>query len=312
MKPVVVLSDLHLGQTRHSMIKGTWAYKTFFQEMKELKEKYGTPRFVLAGDIFDLWRAYAKDCVPYGRDLFQDMAAMTDSPDDIVYIPGNHDHFIKQKVFGRKLLGDTHFSKIKIGRSDTLKALKLLGVDFRIVYPDYVFVTKNKKFTVTHGHFLTEEVFVDDIFVRFYLLVARIMNSFGPSREKLEKRKIWTYEKIFKRLVKTFDSSKKKSPYSKKTKDLQQKNYNKEKSNKIRDNWEIMNMRRTDWKMTTDHYISGHTHLPGHHRPNEKFKMPYVNSGLIHDNHASYVVIIDGTILIKNVGGTDVCKRVKF
>ena len=40
MKPVVVLSDLHFGQSEHSMVEGTNTYKVFFKDMDALKKKH--------------------------------------------------------------------------------------------------------------------------------------------------------------------------------------------------------------------------------------------------------------------------------
>jgi UDP-2,3-diacylglucosamine pyrophosphatase LpxH len=309
MQPVVVLSDLHFGQSEHSLIKGTETFKLFFEDMNRLKEKHGDLRFVLAGDIFDLWRDYSKNAIPYAKDLFKGIKDLAASESDIVYIPGNHDHFVKMKVFGKPLYGKTNMTKVDPGKSDTLRALKGLGVGFDIEYPDYhIMINKDKKITISHGHFLTEEIGVDDWFIRFYLFWARFWHMVTPSRKGLEKRKINTYERLFKHLVKTFASEKKKKLFKGKPKSQIQDKYDKWDKKKLRNNWEIMNMKRKRWNQTCHIYIGGHTHLAGRHKLTTKYKIPYLNSGAIHGESATYLLLFEKKVEIWNVGGKKVCK----
>jgi len=311
MQPVVVLSDLHLGQTEHSMIKGTNTYKLFFEDMTKLKDAHGDLKFVLAGDIFDLWRDYAKKCVPYGNDMFRELTEYTKKDSDITYVIGNHDHYFKMKLFGDPLYGKINMSEVE-KKGDTLKALKGLRVDFDCVYPDLNLKVGNKKICITHGHFLTEEIFTDDWFIRLYLLWAKFWHKMTPSRDKLEQRKIKTYQTIFARLVKTFDTKEHKKTYDGHPKEMQEKNYDGDKKDKLRNNWEIMNMKRTNWKLPCDLYVAGHTHLPGIRKGGSTYKTPYLNSGIIQGKRATYLVIHEKKIEIRNVGKEKVCKDLVF
>ena len=307
MRPVVVLSDLHFGQDQHNMVRGAEAFNMFFERMDALREAEGDPRFVMAGDIFDLWRAYAKDAIPLARPLFKGLADRVKNGSDITYIPGNHDHYVKMKIFGSVLNGRTNISSVEPGDSDTIRPLKALGVDFEVVYPDLELKVGRKRVTITHGHFLTEEIYIYDPLIRFYLFFLKALNLLGPSREILERRKTWLYERIFDRLVRTFSGSKEVRPFRKAPKPVLQKASDDSARKKMRNSWEIMNMRNRDWGMKCDVYLAGHTHTPGVHDPDARYPTPYVNSGMMRSNMATYCVIFKDRIETRNVTGERVC-----
>ena len=275
--------------------------------MTKLREKHGDLEFVLAGDIFDFWRDYAKNCIPISRELFKGMADLTKKESDITYVIGNHDHFLKLRLFGKPLYGKTNLKDVEPGKSDAVKSLKALGVDFDAVYPDLNIKRGNKLICITHGHFLTEEMGIDDWFIRAYLIWARILHFVTPKREDLEKRKIKTYDTVFKRMVKTFDTKEKKKTFTAAPKEMQQKNYDNWKAKKLRNNFQIMNMKRKRWKLPCHLYVSGHTHIPGMRNATDKYPIPYLNSGVIHGNRANYLVLFDKKAELRNVGKEKVC-----
>lgn len=296
------MSDLHFGKKGYNMAKDSKAFKAFFKDMDELKAQYGDLDFVLAGDIFDLWRAYAKDCIPEAKDFFTKMDTYTGKTGKVVFIPGNHDHYIKQKLFGKKLNGTVDLSAVKPGDSDSLKALKDLGVEMKIVYPDYNINMKGEDVKITHGHFFNEEVGnAEGYIVSLLVWISLSLQILVPSKRVQEWIKCFLYPTIFKWAVRTFSGSGK--PYMGKIKTQKESKFKGWMRNKVKLLQLLVDLRMDAWGEDCDLLIAGHTHVPGYatlqkHRQDRR----YVSDGCMTDGMATYITVIDGEVRIRNAG----------
>jgi UDP-2,3-diacylglucosamine pyrophosphatase LpxH len=123
------LSDIHLGNPNCQ-------YKKLYNFLKSLERKdgsYQVKKVFLVGDIIDMTRFNHRIFWSQHRMVIKKLFRMADKGVEIVYIRGNHDHFLEEEF---------------------LKNSSPYGVNFNgitIKYNDIHVTKKNEKFFILHG-----------------------------------------------------------------------------------------------------------------------------------------------------------------
>lgn len=173
----VVLSDLHLGDTECLLFKDANAEKYDIIELtiekieKISKNSEGNAclnRLVLAGDIPELSQADEVDTAyDHTRDFLTRLLKKVDC-EEIVYIPGNHDHHfwvdLIESISGKGYKDSKKTCGIdEVIDGDQISfAKRFIPEDFSeklsISYPNYTFKVYNSYFFVTHGYHFSKEL----------------------------------------------------------------------------------------------------------------------------------------------------------
>lgn len=163
MERVVVLSDLHLGEEGCSLKDENIILKL----ANELKSLGKIDQIILLGDIFDLSMASLSDTIKNGKSLFKALEGL--DIENIVYVPGNHDHHfwvleIENKDIIAKIINGEALQKPNYIREFKGKEFFISGVlppsikDRLIVkYPNHKVEVRGRKYLLHHGHYLSRE-----------------------------------------------------------------------------------------------------------------------------------------------------------
>jgi len=166
----VVVSDLHIGSLNSTFSSSTGEDVTK-QFIKELKDTDSVEKVILLGDIFDFWEENLFKALRKSAFFFEQISHITD---EIVYIPGNHDHHSLVLCKEMELIGEMEKGAIP-GPSfrDVLKYeyprknsdfvetqfldgffTALQDAHIQLFYPEYTYKWKGKEILFRHGHYL--------------------------------------------------------------------------------------------------------------------------------------------------------------
>lgn len=123
------LSDIHLGNP-------SCQYEKLYSFLKSLETpdgKYNVTNLYLVGDIIDMTQFNHKIFWGYHRKIIKKLFRMADKGVNIVYIRGNHDHFIESEFLKDNPSGIS-FNKIKIKYNDIYNSLN--GEQFLVLHGD--------------------------------------------------------------------------------------------------------------------------------------------------------------------------------
>jgi len=173
----LILSDLHLGDTECLLYNNAYDIidLTIEKIAKIAKSTDNNPflkRLVLAGDIPDLSQADTNVAYAHTKCFLKRLLDRVQC-EEIVYIPGNHDHHFWVELIERidamccgKAKGDYNNSKktdrIIDGNDEIVKECtrKIIPDEFNgkvsISYPNYEFEVYDSHFFVTHGHYFSK------------------------------------------------------------------------------------------------------------------------------------------------------------
>ena len=123
------LSDIHLGNPNSQYEK---LYE-FLKSLENTSSGYNVKNLYLVGDIIDMTQFNHKYFWGYHRTVIKKLFRMADHGVNIIYIRGNHDHFLQAEFLKDNPEGIC-FNKIKIKYNDTYTSLK--GQKFFILHGD--------------------------------------------------------------------------------------------------------------------------------------------------------------------------------
>jgi UDP-2,3-diacylglucosamine pyrophosphatase LpxH len=213
MVRAVAMSDLHLGEetsvlnffiydNRGKKVRqnGELVADRIVQELIKIKmgENNGEKirHIFLVGDLFDLSLATFKECVENAQIFFRKICD-SETVEEIVYIPGNHDHHIWMQIVEHKNFlsrverGESlDFFYDRVAESDEIVKNTFLGGlmpkekenCIGVSYPNYELMSKDQAIIFHHGHFnerlwtLTTDVF-DEYLENYDLEELEICNS---------------------------------------------------------------------------------------------------------------------------------------
>ncbi|MEW6680741.1 MAG: metallophosphoesterase, partial [bacterium] len=160
MKRIVVVSDLHLGDERGSLREKSIT-SSFVEEIKDVKT------IILLGDIFDLSMASLSESVKCARVFFEELKNL--ELDEIVYLPGNHDHHllvleteykdIIQTMLNGGIPKLPDYIREFRGKESFISGILPDSLKDKLVvkYPNHKIKIENKTYLFHHGHYLSRE-----------------------------------------------------------------------------------------------------------------------------------------------------------
>jgi hypothetical protein len=144
-----VISDLHLGlASGGDVLRDAGVREILLAEIAD------ADRVVLLGDVVELREQSLGRSLDCARPFFEALGAAT-GPDEVILVPGNHDHRLAEPILDRldlesATLGLEHLSDPSPGPTGELAAL-LGAVRLRIAYPG---VWLREDVYATHGHYI--------------------------------------------------------------------------------------------------------------------------------------------------------------
>ncbi len=182
----IVLSDFHIGNKNSTLSSSEEAKRLSTQFAKEIASlDTHTEKVILLGDIFDWWDMDIARSMRTARIFFETLDTLAD---EILYIPGNHDHhalIICEEMERIQMMEEDRVPTLPFRdilryefphRSDTFVEAPLLKGLFpgfsghiQLVYPEYTLKWKEKEILLRHGHYLDTGLFqvMPWIFQRF-------------------------------------------------------------------------------------------------------------------------------------------------
>ncbi|MBU7031034.1 MAG: metallophosphoesterase [Theionarchaea archaeon] len=171
----IVLSDFHIGHPQ-SLISSPHGESLLHRFTAEIKELGDVEHLILLGDIFDFWDESLNSSIAHSHRFFEKMSEITD---EIIYVPGNHDHHIlilcetmeDIGMMERGSIPDRPFRDIlkyefphtspKYIETPFFKAFRPPTIPFhiRLYYPEYSMTWKGKTVLFRHGHYLDSGLF---------------------------------------------------------------------------------------------------------------------------------------------------------
>lgn len=178
VRSAFVISDIHLGASTSLLTAIDYDYEAeclverplaravlerLFADLRELLYGEKIQQCILLGDIFDLSFAPYGLTMQNGRWFFEQLLA-SDLFEEIVYIPGNHDHHLWQQISEHYYLM-TELGNPPLNYPRTLPANFVLrdtfldqllpdGHGFQVTYPNYELSINGTMFYLHHGHYL--------------------------------------------------------------------------------------------------------------------------------------------------------------
>jgi len=171
----VVISDLHIGHPDSTFSSGS-AENVFERFIQEVKETDSVEKLILLGDVFDFWSDNLSRALRKSLPFFEKIAGMTE---EIIYVPGNHDHHSlvlckevenSKRMENGKIPSDSFCDLLKYEYpkvdSDSVEMKLLAGilpglqnVHIQLFYPEYTCKWKKKDIVLRHGHYLDSGLF---------------------------------------------------------------------------------------------------------------------------------------------------------
>ena len=165
---VIVFSDTHFGVI-HDPTENEKTNVTDLLNLLDLIENEIRPKtIVLLGDIFDLWRVEFEDAWDNAHDIlfFERLSKYInkykDKGAELIYIIGNHDHFLKEISYAKNSY--SRYSKIMAGEKGQIddeltnelkNAFNYENV--KVYYPHYKMNFDFGTVYFDHGHYNTKE-----------------------------------------------------------------------------------------------------------------------------------------------------------
>ena len=165
---VIVFSDTHFGVI-HDPTENEKTNVTDLLNLLDLIENEIRPKtIVLLGDIFDLWRVEFEDAWDNAHDIrfFERLSNYVnkykDKGAELIYIIGNHDHFLKEISYAKNSY--SRYSKIMAGEKGQIddeltnelkNAFNYENV--KVYYPHYKMNLDFGTVYFDHGHYNTKE-----------------------------------------------------------------------------------------------------------------------------------------------------------
>ncbi len=156
---VVIISDTHFGDGDDLMTKALEVDRW----LETITERGAPDKIVLLGDIFDLWKSTLSDSLRAAKYFFEQLSLLPDLQ-EIVLVPGNHDHDIFMRSYRRKLeekvkggdISPASFEPLITYRRSFLSGIlhPESKVPLTIEYPFHLVRLKGKEILMSHGHHL--------------------------------------------------------------------------------------------------------------------------------------------------------------
>lgn len=211
MIKAVAMSDLHLGEEtsvlnffiynkRGKKIrqKGELVVNKITQELDKIKsgENYGEKikYLILVGDVFDLSLSTFKESAENVQIFLRKICA-SETVEEIIYLPGNHDHHIWFQIvenrnfvskIERKESLDFFYDRVtdpdEVLKDTFITGLMPEGKSIGVTYPNFELMLKDQVIVFHHGHFnermwtLTTDIF-DEYLENYDLEELEICNS---------------------------------------------------------------------------------------------------------------------------------------
>jgi len=156
---IVVISDTHFGDPFDVLTSNH-----LVEALVECLEGLGDiDELILLGDVFDFWKAPIDEAMTRSK-RFMSALYMLNNVGRMVYIPGNHDHYVfrlyyQEQIINRLRAGELDQPELNMPLTTdcpTMDALRPKGarVPLVAVYPIYQVSVRGRQALLTHGQLL--------------------------------------------------------------------------------------------------------------------------------------------------------------